>query len=249
MKPVLLAGEIFPSSDFSGGEANAASVNGAASFIEALGAVGIETKQLAAARCEVEFPRSVELLGDYSAVVLSDVGALSLLLTPEARSGWPGANRLECLRRWVEAGGGLMMAGGYSSFQGMDGLARFHGTPLEDCLPIECRPYSDGLEAPEGLTPVLTEPRHPVLSGLDETWPRVLGLNIVRMRAKDSQLLAKCDYRGEEHPLLAVREYGSGRSLAWTTDIGLHWLSRPFMDWPGYRTLAVNMIRWIAHLI
>ena len=189
------------------------------------------------------------VLEDYAAVVLSDIGALSLLLTPETRQGHPGVNRLELLRQWVEAGGGLMMAGGYTSFQGIDGMARFHDTPVEECLPVECAPYPDGLEAPEGLTAEISDPSHPILSGLPGSWPAVLGMNKVSARgATDCDVLAACPYRGKHHPLLAVRRYGLGRTLAWTTDIGPHWLSRGFLEWSGYDTLMGNMVRWVAQL-
>ena len=248
MKPVLIAGEIFPPPG-SGLSSDAGFVNGAATFIEALAAHDIRVRQVGAGRCEREFPGSTAALDEFSAVVLSDVGALSLLLTAEARAGFPGVNRLEVLRQWVELGGGLMMAGGYTSFQGMDGTARFHRTAVEDCLPVECLPYADGLEAPEGLSPLVVDAAHPVVATLAGPWPKVLGVNMVRTRGDGSLLVAKCDYRGEAFPLLAVRNYGDGRTLAWTTDIGPHWLSRPFLDWPGYRTLATNMIRWVAREI
>jgi uncharacterized membrane protein len=248
MKPVLLAGEIFPApNDAERGAA--ATVNAAARFIEVLSAEGIQVRQLSAVQCEAEFPRSAESLSDYSAVVLSDVGAHALLLTPEAKAGKPGTNRLEVLRSWVEAGGGLMMAGGYLSFQGSDGSARFHQTPVEDCLPVECRPYADGLEAPEGISPTLVAPAHPLFGGVPHPWPVVLGFNAVTLRDQGCELLARCDYRGLQHPLLAARSYGKGRTLAWMTDIGPHWLSRPFMEWSGYRPLAANMVRWIARKI
>jgi len=240
MKPILLAGEISRSAD-----AGRGAYNGAARFVELLAAEGVEVRQLGAADCEAEFPRAPKDFDAYAAVVLSDVGALPLLLTPAAKAGLPDVNRLDSLRRWVEGGGGLMMAGGYMSFQGADGLARFHGTPVEDCLPVECRPHADGLEIPEGQAPTVCEPGHPALADVPQPWPVVLGLNLVSLRP-GSRLLARCDYRGASYPLLAVRDYGKGRTLAWTTDIGPHWLSRPFLDWPGYRPLAANLIRWIA---
>jgi uncharacterized membrane protein len=253
LKPVLLAGETFlvTSTVAKGYDvgSSASISNGATRFIEALDGQGIAVTQIGGERCETEFPRTVAALQAFSAVVLSDVGALSLLLTPETRQGHPGVNRLDLLRQWVEDGGGLMMAGGYTSFQGMDGMARFHDTPVEECLPVECAPYPDGLEAPEGLTADVRDTRHPILAGLPRDWPPVLGMNKVTARlATDSEVLAACAYRGKRHPLLAVRRYGRGRTLAWTTDIGPHWLSRPFLEWSGYDTLMANMVRWVAQV-
>lgn len=250
MKPILLAGETFlvTSTVAKGYDvgSSASLANGATRFISALNGAGIAVTQFGGERCETDFPRNLDALDDYSAVVLSDVGALSLLLTPETRQGLPGVNRLEILRQWVEAGGGLMMAGGYTSFQGMDGMARYHGTPIEDCLPVECLPHPDGLEAPEGITAEILENEHPILADLTE-FPPILGLNKVAVR-KDPEVrtVAEAPYRGLNFPLLSTRTYGEGRTLAWTTDIGPHWLSRPFLDWKGYDTLMSRMVRWVA---
>ena len=46
------------------------------------------------------------------------------------------------------------------------------------------------------------------------------------------------------HPLLVVGEAGRGRSAAWTTDIGPHWLPNEFLRWDGFRTLWCNLIGW-----
>ncbi|NTF44331.1 glutamine amidotransferase [Rhizobium rhizogenes] len=254
MKPVLLAGETFHVTSFAskGMEVGSSSryLNGATRYIEALAAQGIEVVQIGGERCEAEFPRSLEALAKYSAVVISDVGALSLLYTPETRTGQRSVNRLELLRHWVEQGGGLMMAGGYTGFQGMDGSGMFHGTAVEDCMPVEISPYPDGLEAPEGLDPLVLDASHPVLAGLKSSFPFVLGMNRVVARANlEAATLVRCSNRGRDLPLLAVRDYGAGRSLAWMTDIGPHWLSAEFMRWEGYDMLMANMVRWLAREI
>ena len=44
-----------------------------------------------------------------------------------------------------------MMIGGYYSFQGINGGARYHRTPVEEVLPVECLPYDDRVEVPEGF--------------------------------------------------------------------------------------------------
>jgi uncharacterized membrane protein len=251
MKPVLLAGETFHVTSFAsmGLEVGASSryANGATRYIQALAAHGIDVVQIGGERCEAEFPRSLEELSKYSAVVISDVGALSLLYTPETRIGQRSVNRLQLLRDWVEQGGGLMMAGGYTGYQGMTGSAMFHGTAVEECLPVEIHPSPDGLEAPEGLDPVIVDADHPVMRGLPSAMPFVLGMNRVVSRANgEARTLVHCTNRGRDLPLLAVRDYGTGRSLAWMTDIGPHWLSDAFMHWDSYDQLMTNMIRWLV---
>jgi uncharacterized membrane protein len=192
----------------------------------------------------------MEALSRFSVVVISDVGALSLLYTPETRSGQRSVNRLELLRSWVEQGGALMMAGGYTSFQGMDGSAMFHGTPIERCLPVEIGSAPDGLEAPEGLDPAIVAADHPVMAGITAPVPFVLGMNrVVARKIQEVATLVQCASEGRNIPLLVVRDYGAGRSLAWTTDIGPHWLSADFMRWSGYDRLMSNMVRWLAREI
>jgi uncharacterized membrane protein len=254
MKPVLLAGETFHVTSFAsmGLEVGASArfSNGATRYIQTLAAHGIDVVQIGGERCEAEFPRSLRELSTYSAVIISDVGALSLLYTPETRIGQRSVNRLELLRQWVEQGGALMMAGGYTCFQGMTGSAMFHGTAVEECLPVEIHPGPDGLEAPEGLDPVVIDAGHPVMQGLTSALPFVLGMNRVIARPDaEATTLVHCSSRGRDLPLLSVREYGAGRSLAWMTDIGPHWLSDAFMRWDGYDQLMTNMVRWLAREI
>ena len=75
------------------------------------------------------------------------------------------------------------------------------------------------------LTATLLGPSHPILAGINEPLPPILGLNKLEFRGDaTSTLLAVCQYRGNDWPLLAVRNYGRGRSLIWSTDIGPHWL-------------------------
>ena len=223
-------------------------VNGATHFIAALATRDIEVRQIGGERCESDFPTSLEALREYSVVVLSDVGALSLYFSAQTRAGLPSVDRLELLRKWVEDGGGLMMAGGYTSFQGMDGMARYHDTPVEDCLPVNCLPYSDGLEAPEGLAPEIAAgaAAHPILHDIDGAFPLILGMNKVVLDRASPELILLCRHRGREQPLLACQHYRKGRSIAWMSDIGPHWLSRSFLDWRHYGQFMANMVSWAA---
>lgn len=186
-------------------------------------------------------------LQNYAAVVLSDVSALTLLVTPETRAGRVSVNRLELLKTYVDRGGGLLMAGGYMSFQGMFGNAHFYNTAIEDILPIRCLPWADGLEVPEGARPSVCLPTHPIAAELDLSWPPVLGFNKVDFRQDGTcRLIATARCRGHEWPLLATREYGKGRSAAWMSDIGPHWISEQFLQSQVYQRLMVNIIHWLS---
>jgi uncharacterized membrane protein len=220
--------------------------NGAGYFLEAFADSNYDIEQIPTECCEREFPKTIDQLQRYGAIILSDIGALTLLFTPETRMGVPSVNRLKLIQDWVHQGGSLMMAGGYNSFQGMSGTARYHDTYIEDCLPITCLPHSDGLEAPEGLVPQPVQ-QHPILTGLDFKWPRILGLNKVIVRQeKDTQLVMTVQSRGHHLPLLAVRYFGEGRTLSWMTDIGPHWTSQEFVSGAAYKPLMRNMVSWLC---
>ena len=253
MKTVLLAGETFTLaqtaiSGYTAGFSGRYS-NGALHFLAAIEGANIRVEQLPSERCEDEFPRTLEALKAFDAVIISDISALTLLFTPQSRDGQVSVNRLVLLNEYVRQGGSVMMAGGYTSFQGMDGQARYHGTPLEECLPVICLPHSDGLEAPEGLTPSVVA-RHCIVASLPVTWPPVLGLNRVQLRTGDDvTLIAEATYRGQRYPLLAVRAFGAGRTLAFMTDIGPHWMSRDFLASATYTDLMRSMLRWLCREI
>ncbi|MBI1173059.1 hypothetical protein GC209_16830 [bacterium] len=248
---VLLAGETFlaTTSVAVGGDTLTSTqwTNGALVFNAALAAAGIAVTQIGGEHCGADFPVSLGGLQGFDAVILSDISALTLLVTPEARAGKAGPNRLNLLRSYVEAGGGLMLAGGYMGFQGMFGTARFADTAVEDTLPVLCLPHADGLEVPEGLQASVLDASHPILSGIDEAFPPILGLNKLRFRGDaESTLLATCPYRGTDWPLLALRKFGQGRTVIWSTDIGPHWLSTAFLGWRHYGRLMTNIVTWLG---
>jgi uncharacterized membrane protein len=115
------------------------------------------------------------------------------------------------------------MVGGYYSFQGINGGARYHGTPVEEVLPVEILPYDDRIEVPERFTPVIKNKEHPILEGFTGDWPTLVRFNEVRAKSSAEVLAtASTDYDGR--PLLVAGTFGKGRALAWTSDIGPHWL-------------------------
>ncbi|WP_373505535.1 glutamine amidotransferase [Aestuariivirga sp.] len=193
-----------------------------------------------------KFPAAKEALSAYDAVLLSDIGANSILLHPDVwlrSKTFP--NRLKLMREWVGQGGSLAMIGGYLSFQGIDGRARWRATAVEEVLPVECLPYDDRVEMPEGAIAEVKLPQHPIVSGIEGPWPFVLGVNEVKPKP-DADIIATLPADQGGHPLLVAGTYGNGRTVAWTSDIGPHWLSPEFCAWNGYRRLWLQMLGWMT---
>lgn len=219
---------------------------GAEPLVAALRDSAFELVYMPAHEAAEGFPFTLQDLAAYRAILLSDIGANTLLLPPSVwLHGKPTANRLKLIAEWTRAGGGLAMIGGYFSFQGIDGRARWRRTPVEAALPVTMLPYDDRVEVPEGFVPEILAPTHPVLAGLEGPWPMLLGLNEVTARA-DAEVLARVPEAAGGHPLLVCGQHGAGRTLAWTSDIGPHWLPETFSAWPGYATLWRNALGWLT---
>ncbi|MEE4188340.1 MAG: glutamine amidotransferase [Roseobacter sp.] len=195
-----------------------------------------------------DFPLTMEELSAYDVVILSDIGANTLLLHPDVwLRGERVPNRIALLAEWTEQGGGLIMIGGYFSFQGIDGKARWHKTQVEQALPVTCLSCDDRVEIPEGCTPVITEAGHPILAGIGPDWPYLLGVNEVTFDAKESDtLILSLPETQRGLPLLATGSYGKGRTVIWTSDMSEHWLPPAFLAWEGYDVLFGNIVSWAA---
>lgn len=214
---------------------------GADAFIAAAAEHGIEVEQMYGHDVPSKFPRTVEALSEFDVIIISDIGANSFLLTPEVwKNGTPTPNSLRSLVEWTRRGGGLMMAGGYLSFQGINAAANFARSPLAEVLPVRMLEVDDRVEAPEGAAVAVADDSHP-LSRLLDGAPQLLGYN--ETHAVDAARVA-ATVGGDV--LLATREVGDGRSLAWTSDIGPHWCPQPFLDWDGFAPLVAGMITWLA---
>ncbi len=213
---------------------------GASVFLGCLDQGGFATDYVRAHEVSARFPTTQAGLAAYDAVILSDIGSNSFLLTDETflRSA-VGANRLQLLADYVHGGGGLVMVGGYMSFTGIDGRARYTMSPLADVLPVELLPYDDRIEAPQGLAPELCAPGHAAIGDTPGGWPVLLGYNRTTARP-GSTVIATVG--GD--PLLVVGEHGAGRVAAFTSDLAPHWAPPEFLRWHGYPTLWSSLLRW-----
>ncbi len=183
-------------------------------------------------------PSTLEGLSEYQVILLSDIGANSLLLPPAVwLHGKPVPNRLKLIREWTRAGGGLVMAGGYFSFQGIDGKARWRRTPVEEALPVTCLPYDDRLEIPEGFQAARHRRRYPsdpAMVSRENGRCFSAPTRSSSRTARASRFWPSLPEEEGGHPLLVTGSYGKGRTVAWTL---------------GYRSaLAAKRIRRMARL-
>jgi uncharacterized membrane protein len=219
---------------------------GAEPLVGALKDSAFDLRYMPSHEAQRDFPQTPEAIAAYDAVILSDIGSNTLLLHPDTWiHGRRTPNRLRSLKAFVENGGGLLMVGGYYSFQGINGGARYHGTPVEDVLPVDILPYDDRVEAPEGFIPTIKLEAHPIVAGLEGVWPSLLGFNEVKPKP-GATIIATVSAEYSERPLLVAGSFGKGRTLAWTSDIGPHWLPPEFAAWPGYARLWRQALEWLV---
>lgn len=215
---------------------------GATHFLNCMAEAGLDVTYVRGHEVSLRFPRSATDLDQFDVVVISDIGSNSFLLPDETflRSE-KSPNRLGLVADFVKRGGGLVMIGGYLSFTGIDGKARYGMSPLAEPLPVTLLPYDDRVERSEGVRVNVCEPGHPVLGGTPSDWPELLGYN--RLVAKpDATVVVWAD----EDPMLVVGEYGQGRTAAFASDLAPHWAPQEFLDWPHYAGLWTAILSWTA---
>ena len=243
---VLLAGEswVSNSTHFKGWDFFASTTYevGTEYLEKALEGSGITLEHMPGHLAAARFPLTLSDLAAYDVVILSDIGANTLLLHPDTwLRGKSMPNRLQLLKTWVEQGGGLAMAGGYMSFAGIYASAKYYRTPIEAVLPVSIHTFDDRVEVPEGVATQVIKPDHPILADVTGEWPVLLGYNETVLRPEGELLV-----QAGEYPLLAVRTVGKGRTLAWASDIGPHWCPVPFLSWEGYGRIWRQAIQWLA---
>lgn len=246
MARVLLAGEswISHSTHYKGFDSFSSTTfeTGADQFIAAAASEGIEIEQLYAHDVPSRFPRTVDALSAYDVVILSDIGYNSFVLPNEVwLKGQRTDNPLVSLVEWTRAGGGLMMAGGYLSFQGFQARANFARSPIADVLPVDMLTSDDRAEKPEGAACRVVDADHEIAKAWPGDAPQLLGYNVVTAKP-DAQVVATVD----DHVLIATRQVGAGRSLVWTSDIGPHWCPTEFLEWEGFAPVFGAMLRWLG---
>lgn len=204
----------------------------------------VTVRHIIPANVPAEFPTTTEELGEYDVVIFSDVGYNTMLFYPGLTPPYEyplGPDRCRMVADFVRAGGGFIMVGGYLSFAGFNGIARYHGTIIEEVLPVTISPYDDRVEIVEGFRFEVVDPEHPIVAGLD--WANanftMCGYNRVALKP-EAHLIA----RHGQDPIIATGSYGKGRTAVFATDFAPHW-GGDFIRWPGYSQFWAQMLTWL----
>ncbi len=174
------------------------------------------------------FPRQAADLQPYSLVVLADVPADAL--------GFTGR---QALRQFVEAGGGLLVLGGYFSY-GRGGLARSF---LEDMLPVS---FSGAWELAPAPANAALQPVKGFSLPSNLAWtPPLQCLWLHRLQPKPG---AKVVLKAGDQPFLIVGTFGKGRVAACAgTVLGTSPTGKqPFWegkDWPKVLFAVLDYLR------
>ena len=124
------------------------------------------------------------------------------------------------------------MIGGYMSFSGFEGKAKYQNTALADVLPVTMLGYDDRIESPAGVTPVPVA-SHAVLRGIEGQWPPMLGYNRLIAKADATVVLEwERTHSGPREARVWTRRSIRARLHASLGKPGIHWLGllRPVLE-------------------
>src|SRR5207342_105527 len=79
----------------------------------------------------------------------------------------------------------------------------------------------------------------PILRGLDQGLPKLLGYNGTTAKPAAQTVLVT----SRDDPLLAQWQYGLGRSVAWTSDSTGRW-AKDWLGWPGFDKFFSQLVSW-----
>jgi uncharacterized membrane protein len=190
------------------------------------------------------------VLAEHDVLVFSDVDARLFQLAPAffdrskfGKEPLTYPDRIRLTLEAVRGGKGLMLLGGWYSFTGEMGKGGWGRTALADLMPVRCLETEDLVESTEGFSPAPTRDGRAFFGGLDvRAMPPLLGYNKTRRRPGATALL-QVEETGD--PLLAVRPYGAGRVLAYTSDPAPHW-GLNFVYWEGYGAFWRRCLEYAA---
>ena len=191
-----------------------------------------------------------KVLSDYDVIIFSDVEAKNFQLAPSffdrRKFGTQVLTFPDRVRLTVEAvkdGLHAMFLGGWLSFNGELGKGGWGRTGLREILPVECLEVEDLRESTEGFIAEIVAKDHPIAKHVTlQNLPPILGYNRVKPRANCPVI---CHWSGSTDPMLAVGQFGKGRTLAYTSDPAPHWGCN-FVFWDQYAKFWNTMHDWVT---
>ncbi|WP_147803886.1 glutamine amidotransferase [Alkalicoccus halolimnae] len=214
---------------------------GAGAFLRAMKEYKVDVTYIRAHEIDEKFPSTYEEIKAYDAVILSDIGSNSFLLANQTfNHSQRSIDKLQLIEKYVRSGGGFGMIGGYMSFQGIDGKAKFKNTVIEKLLPVFLEKTDDRVEKPEGVNPKI-EKQHEILNEVENNWPHFLGYNELKLKPHAELILSI-----NEDPLVALGEHGEGRSFIFSSDLAPHWGPKEFVEWQSYPVFWKNIVSWVG---
>jgi len=186
------------------------------------------------------YPKSLEHLGRFQAVIFGDVAADAL-----------SADQLRITEEFVRRrGGGFLMLGGVNSFN----LGKYQGTPIAAMLPVVLPAPSVEYRQVE-FTIRLTRAgeEHPIMLQSPnvvvnrEVWqkaPTLVGYNPLAETKPLAQVLAVEPKSGA--PILTIQDYGAGKAAAFATGGSWHWRMAVPLENELHEKFWKQLIRWLA---
>jgi uncharacterized membrane protein len=186
------------------------------------------------------YPKSLEHLGRFQAVIFGDIDA-----------GFLTKDQLKITEDFVrQRGGGFLMLGGVNSFN----LGRYHGTRIADLLPVVLPSPSVDYRQIElnvqltkaGETHSIMQQSPNVVLNRD-IWskaPTLIGYNPISGVKPLAQVLALEPKSGT--PILSVQNYGAGRTAAFLTGGSWHWRMLVPLENELHEKFWKQLIRWLA---
>ena len=163
--------------------------------------------------------------------------------------GWSSSGQYDGILKQMKAAGITLSTvgagGGSNPFLeklAKEGGGRFYNAAnpasIPDIFLKETQQVSGQQIVEEPFFPILTS-NSPVLRGIDNGLPRLLGYNGTTAKPAAQTVLVTA----RDDPLLAQWQYGLGRSIAWTSDSTGHW-ARNWVPWQGFSKFFSQMVGW-----
>jgi uncharacterized membrane protein len=207
----------------------------------------VQAAEARAPRLAAGFPQEREALYEYDALVIANMEGDAL-----------SRAQLQMVADFVDVrGGGLLMLGAKSFVQ-----QGFAGTPLEDLVPLRLTDRGGGVvraaarpDARYAVSLTADGAAHPVMQlapdGADpsDRWaalPALSNASPLGMLRPGAQALAVVRTPDGSRPLVAVQQYGKGRSMVFTGEASWRWRMRMPSDDRSYERFWRQAVRWVA---